>query len=340
MSWLENKLAKRRALGNLRRLPALVDFASNDYLGIAKSQALIGSTGSRLLTGNSRFAESLEEHIAAFHGYAAGTLFNCGYMANLGLISSVADRDDTIFFDAHVHASTRDGIRLSRSQSLPFRHNDLDHLENRLKRCSCPGERFLCVESVYSTDGSIAPLREIADLAQVWGVHLIIDEAHATGVLGPQGRGLVAEMNLQSQVFAQVTTFGKALGAHGAIVLGNALLRQTLINFATSFVYTTALPRHMLEAIHLSYELFPLLEKERGHIRRLAEFFGTSTPIQALSKSGNEAVLKASQELAEAGFDVRALMSPTVQRGHEMLRICLHAFNTEEQVLSLRSYYG
>lgn len=288
---IENKLQRRKKLGNLRQLhntQNLIDFASNDYLGLARSSHLaqsvlegvgkhssvlngLGSTGSRLLTGNTIYAQDLERHIALFHGYEAGLLFGCGYMANVGLISAVADSEDIIFFDAAVHASTHDGIRLSRAAAFPFRHNDLAHLESRLKNGSASQDCFICIESIYSTDGSKALLPEICLLAKKYEAHLIVDEAHAVGVCGPSGRGLVAEHNLTSQVFAQVTTFGKAMGTYGAIVLGNNLLKQALINFARPYIYTTALPLHLLAAIKCSYDLLPQLDSDTAVMKNLID---------------------------------------------------------------------
>ncbi|MBS0629405.1 MAG: 8-amino-7-oxononanoate synthase [Verrucomicrobia bacterium] len=337
---LEQRLVKRATLGNIRELrtvPDLIDFASNDYLGLArlyrKWEGNCGSTGSRLLTGNTAFAEDLEDQIAQFHGYEAGLLFNCGYMANLGLISTIGSSNSTLLFDSHIHASMRDGIRLSSAKGLPFRHNDLEHLENRLRQCN--GNCFICIESIYSTDGSIAPLPAIADLACLYEACLIVDEAHAVGVMGPQGRGLVAEHHLGSQVFAQVVTFGKALGAYGAIVLGSDTLKAALVNFATPFIYTTAPPLSILSAIKDSYNRFPMMEKERAHLRRLMNICGTKTPILGLPIGGNEKAKQASKVLQEKGFDVRPLLSPTVQRGREVLRITLHAFNKEKELYHL-----
>lgn len=352
---LEEKLEKRKKIGNLRKLklyPSLIDFCSNDYLGLARSSKLatssikelkkqtthltgIGSTGSRLLTGNSQYAQALEEKIAHFHGYKTGVLFSCGYMANLGLLS--IHSEELIIFDAKVHASTRDGIRLSRAKSFPFKHNDLEHLENRLKKCS--KNCLICIESIYST-GSKAPLIEICLLAKKYGAKLIVDEAHAVGVYGPNGRGLLAEYNLTSSVFAQVTTFGKALGTYGAIILCDPLLKQALINFATSYIYTTALPLQTLAAIKSSYDLFPTLETQRKHLQYLRQIFHKSFPnfsthIFSHIFKGNRAVKQAAQKLSSQGFDVRALLSPTVQQKEECLRICLHAFNTEDEVVTL-----
>jgi 8-amino-7-oxononanoate synthase len=356
--YLKEKLLKREREGNLRQLHLfqnLIDFSSNDYLGLASSSSLastvahelsqykpsMGSTGSRLLTGNSRYAQDLEDRVAAFHGFDAGLLFNCGYMANVGLLSTIAGSEDCIFFDAGVHASTHDGICLSQASAFPFRHNDIMHLENRLKNCQSKGDRFICIESIYSTDGSMAPLVDICRLAKAYEAHLIVDEAHAVGVCGNQGRGLVAEHNLCACVFAQIVTFGKAIGAHGAIVLGSHFLKQSLMNFATACIYTTALPMQSLVAINGSYNLFPGMEYERQHLKKLVQSYRDSMPnasethIQSIPVAGNEAAKKFSREIIEAGFDVRPLLSPTVRRGKEMLRICLHAFNTESELKTL-----
>ena len=357
----EKKISKRQQSGNLRSLhivPTLIDFSSNDYLGLARSSKLVklvseectvqlghlnglGSTGSRLLTGNSAYAENLEDRIAKFHGHEAGLLFNCGYMANVGLLSAIAGPEDTIIFDTRVHASTHDGIRLSRAKALPFRHNDLEHLENRLKNSPLQDDRFVCVESIYSTDGSCAPLVDICRLTRQYEAHLIVDEAHSIGVCGPEGRGLIAEYGLNSHIFAQVVTFGKALGTHGAIILGSNTLKQALINFANSYIYTTALPFQMLAAIKCSYDLFPKMKEERQHLSNLINFFcnshhsSSTTHIQSVPMTGNKRIKNTAQGLKKQGFDVRPLLSPTVQRGHEILRICLHAFNTENELMSL-----
>lgn len=357
----EKKLKNRKKIGNIRELQifhSFIDFSSNDYLGLARSSQLAtcvlqeynrhpdlsyrqGSTGSRLLTGNSVYAQDLEDKIAAFHGYEAGLLFSCGYMANIGLLSAIASQESVIFFDIGVHASTYDGICLSRAKAFPFRHNDLNHLEERLKNSSMQGDRFICVESVYSTDGSTVSLPQLCQIAKRYDAHIIVDEAHAVGIYGPKGQGLVAEYNLMDHIFAQVTTFGKALGSYGAIVLGNSTLKQALINFASSYIYTTALPFQVLAAIKCGYDLFPAMEGERLHLQKLIQIFRehyssySMTHIQPIPIKGNQAVKQVAQRLASLEIDVRPLMSPTVQRGHELIRICLHAFNTENELMLL-----
>lgn len=348
---LEVKLAKREENGNLRALgrpQELIDFTSNDYLGLARSEELhllamqewqklkdkghfLGSTGSRLLSGNHAYFEELETEISTFHSFEAGLLFSCGYLANLGLLSSL---EDTIIHDISVHASTYDGMRLSKARITPFRHNDMHHLEVRLKNAP-KGKIFVCVESVYSTDGSFAPLEDIVCLCNKYGALLIVDEAHAVGLFGSHGQGLTYEKNLTSHVFAQVTTFGKAPGIQGAIILGSHKLKQYLINFARPFIYTTAPSLPFLASIKVSYSLFPKMHHERKHFFSLCQ-----SPIQAFMCSGNEEAKSLAKMLKTEGMDVRPLLSPTVPKGKERLRICLHAFNTHEEVAKLKKILG
>lgn len=359
--YLEEKLLKRKRQGNLRRLqivPPLLDFSSNDYLGLAGSSLLVsmieeevareakgrspfGSTGSRLLTGNSAYAQELENRLALFHGFEAGLLFNCGYMANLGLLSATMNHEDTVYFDACIHASSHDGIRLSRAKAFPFRHNDMVHLEKRLQLSSSTGNRWICIESIYSMDGSKTPLTEVCLLAKKYDAKVIVDEAHAVGVCGPVGQGLIQNQQSFPEVFAKIVTFGKALGIHGAIVLGNHMLKQALINFSNPYIYTTALPLHALAAIKCAYALFPKLQNERKHLDHLIRIFRKNSPqasethIQSFPIKGNEEAKQIVKWLWLKGYDVRAILSPTVQRGHEILRMSLHAFNQERHLIEL-----
>ncbi len=326
-------LEKREQEGNLRALlnvENLIDFASNDYLGLAKQLATYnsaGSTGARLLTGNNREAEDLEEKIAYFHKREAALLFNCGYMANIGLLSSLAREGDTILYDTQVHASMRDGIRLSKASAYPFYHQDIDHLEKRLKNTK--GQCYVCICSVYSMSGRIAPIETMLNLCKKYDAELIVDEAHAIGVLGHQGLGL------GEQAFAQVVTFGKGLGAHGAAVLGSCVLKKYLVNFARSFIYTTALPKSVYASISQAYDLFPNMDKERAMLRCYSNYLGCASHIYFHPMPGSSRAKLLSRRLAQAGFDVRPILSPSVKRGREGLRICLHAFNTQKQVEDL-----
>ncbi len=366
--FLGKKLDERRGIDAFRqlRLPeGKVDFCSNDYLGIA-TNGLIGkalkegpgadaasprewahgSAGSRLLAGNYRLAEETEKTLAVFHGAPAGLLFNSGYDANLGVLSCVPQKGDTILYDSLSHASIRDGIRLSFARAFSFAHNDCGDLEKKMKIVG-EGRLFVVTESVFSMDGDLAPLREITALCRRYNAHLIVDEAHATGIIGPKGEGLVQELGLQDGCFARIHTFGKAVGCHGAIVLGSVLLRDYLINFSRSFIYTTALPPVSVQAIATAYRLLPQLNAERARLYRHITAFkeasiiyqrlDSPTAIQGIVVPGNEKVKRLAVRLQEDGLDVRPILYPTVPKGSERLRIVLHAFNTEEELERLIS---
>lgn len=352
--FLQKKLDERRADRSLRklRLPdGKSDFCSNDYLGIVHNRLLettteslaSGSGGSRLLAGNYAMIEEVEKHIAAFHQAEAALVFNSGYDANTGLLSSVPQKGDTVLYDHLCHASIRDGIRLSFANAFSFAHNDLDDLQK--KAASKTGTLFIVTESLFSMDGDLCPLAALVDVSKKLGAHLVIDEAHATGIIGQKGEGLVQQLQLQDAVFARMHTFGKACGCHGAVVLGSNALREYLVNFARSFVFSTALPEHSIAFVKSSYGIFPLLNDERAHLRKLVAVFQSAamryeklpsqTPIQAVIIPGNEEVRAVAENLQANGFDVRPILYPTVPRGKERLRIVLHAFNTIEEVEKL-----
>lgn len=369
--FLSASLHKREEQNALRKLAAnnhLVDFCSNDYLGFARSRELldltekelasvtakkelpnlIGSTGSRLLAGNSVYAEELEKRIAAFHNADAGLIYNSGYDANIGLFSSIGQKNTTIIYDELIHASVHDGIRMSHTTAFMFRHNDTVHLEERLKVAQ--GLVYVAVESIYSMDGDTAPLRKIAALCRKYNANLVVDEAHATGITINKGRGVVQQQQLEKDVFARIHTFGKALGCHGAVILGSTLLRNYLINFSRAFIYTTALPLKSLAAISQAYLL---LEKSNDTIQQLhsaiAHFksrlsetvkehlIESNSAIQCIIVSGNDTVKKLALALQQGGFDVRPILSPTIPKGKERLRICIHACNTHHEINTLCS---
>lgn len=366
---LLHKLEERKKQNAYRqlRLPAAgaVDFCSNDYLGIVRFGLLnnetlnnqysiinaqsTGSGGSRLLAGNYELLEQVETQIAAFHDAETALIFNSGYDANIGLLAAVPQKGDTIIYDALSHASIRDGVRLSFAQAYSFLHNDLVDLEKKL--CHASGVIYVVTESVFSMDGDICLLPEIIALCEQYNAFLIIDEAHATGVIGEQGEGLAQHLLLHKNVFARMHTFGKACGCHGAVILGNEVLKNYLINFARSFIYSTALPPHAVGCIGKSYQLFPTMIVERMHLQKLIGQFQNAsikyeklmseTPVQAVVVPGNEEVRKLAETLQQQGFDVRPIMYPTVPKGRERLRIVLHAFNTEKEVerlLNLMKY--
>ncbi len=341
-----------------------------------------GATGSRLLAGNTQFVEDLEQEIADFHGAEAGLIFNSGYDANVGLLSCLPQKNDVLFTDELIHASMIDGARLSYATRYKFKHNDVENLEDRLEwiedreqnsenkfessleteeiqdkeilivtKSPIPNPKspiFIAIESVYSMDGDLANLEAIVNLSEKYGANLIVDEAHATGVFGKNGKGLVCELGLEDKVFARVVTFGKALGCHGAIVLGSKNLRNYLINFARSFIYTTAAPMHTHESVRQAYQLLksPNFSNEKLHyliyfFKEQAkqvpdlELIESISAIQCIIISGNEKCREVATKLQNAGLDVRPIVSPTVPKGKERLRICLHEFNTEEEILKI-----
>jgi 8-amino-7-oxononanoate synthase len=351
-NFLNQKLGERSAAHALRSLHVSggqSDYYSNDYLGIVKhglieeglkgSHYSHGSTGSRLLTGNYSMIEEVESEIAKFHDAPAALIFNSGYDANFGLLACIAQRGDLIYYDKLSHASIRDGIRQSFSDSFSFFHNDLNDLEKKFKARSTSAGRncFVVTESVFSMDGDIAPLSDMADLCERYGAHLIVDEAHATGFIGEKGMGTVQHLGLERRCFARIHTFGKALGCHGAVILGSHLLRDFLINFCRPFIYSTAMPPASVAAIRMAYKIFPNMNQERATLKSLISLFGhqgfnkSDTPIQCYKIPGNGQVKRASELLLRNNLDVRPILYPTIPLGEERLRITLHSFNTVEE---------
>ena len=357
-NFLHKKLLERsekHALRVLRTGGSGADYFSNDYLGIVNKgliEAFLpgneyahGSTGSRLLAGNYALIEETEKEIAAFHDAGAALIFNSGYDANFGLLASIAQKGDMIVYDKLVHASIRDGIRQSFAQSFSFAHNDLADLEQKLKTrpASNNSQCFVVTESVFSMDGDRAPLVEIAALCENYGGHFIVDEAHATGVIGNRGEGSVQDLGLQHRCFARIHTFGKALGCHGAVILGSPSLREYLINFCRPFIYSTAIPPASVAAIRASYKIFPGLTAERELLKKLIDLFHhpgfkkSDTPVQCFILPGNEQVKAVSRQLQENKLDARPILYPTVPLGQERLRITLHSYNTIEETERLIS---
>lgn len=350
--FLAAKLEERKASAAFRQLrltEGLVDFCSNDYLGLARKGFVgtnhhHGSTGSRLLTGNSIAAVELEAFLADFHLAEAALLFNSGYDANLGLLSAVPQKADLILYDKLSHASIRDGIRLGFASALAFQHNDPADLEKKLQQFPA-ANRFVVTESVFSMDGDQAPLAEISGISKRYAAHLIVDEAHAIGVIGANGEGLVQSLGLEQDCFARVYTYGKAGGAHGAAIVGSTLLKDYLLNFARPLIFTTAIPPSAIQAIRFAYAGFLQTQAERYLLKKRIETFraaalpfkklDSASPIQGLIIPGNQRVRELSKYLQEKGFDVRPILYPTVPKGAERLRIVLHAFNTDAELNGL-----
>ena len=367
---LQQKLQQREEQNALRQLPIandLIDFASNDYIGFAKNETIFhethqmlldknikvnGATGSRLLSGNHELYNEAEDYIAKFHYAETALIFNSGYDANIGFFSVVPQRNDIILFDELCHASIRDGIQMSNAKAYKFQHNDLEELEKVITKFQPttdnrqPTTVYIVTESVFSMDGDSPNMEELTKLSEKYNAYLVVDEAHALGVFGEQGEGLVQNLGLQDKVFARIVTFGKGLGCHGAAVLGSHKLKSYLVNFARSFVYTTGLSPHSVATILQSYKQ---LKKEKEAIEKLKSniiFFNQEKmrlglkPIFVYSKSaiqcaiipGNEKVKNIASQIQQKDFDVRPILSPTVPEGQERLRFCLHSYNSEKEI--------
>ncbi|RDW71538.1 hypothetical protein BP6252_08101 [Coleophoma cylindrospora] len=385
---LQGSLARRQERSSLRKLTIAprqsVDFSSNDFLSLSTSSELkseylrnlaqceefrLGSGGSRLLDGNSIYAEELERDLAAFHHAPSGLLFNSGFDANSGFFSCVPLPGDVVFHDEFIHASVHEGMRLSRAGCcISFKHNSVEDLQHQLlillKKDALieKGERnvFIAIESLYSMDGDLAPIRDIVEvvgrLLPHGNGHIVVDEAHSTGVYGPQGRGIVCSLGLEDKIFARLHTFGKALASQGAIILCSEVTRQFLINYARPMIYTTfisfpalvaiktttsfmmrggtvALSNHLWALVEHLYDQLKILDTtmaahaySRGLLRIPREC--PQSPIFSVLTNEPRALANACQN---AGFVVRAIVPPTVPHGGERVRICLHAGNTKEE---------
>ena len=361
---LHNKLEERKANHAFRQLGQnndLVDFSSNDYLGFSKSEAIFnsshqylldsgvitnGATGSRLLSGNHQLYTQVEQELSHMHKSDGVLICNSGYDANIGLLSSVAQRGDVILYDELIHASLRDGIQMSHAKSYKFKHNNLQDLDNQCEihrnKISEDASIYIVTESVFSMDGDSPDLQALSEFSSRTNTYLIIDEAHAVGVFN---LGLVQNLGLEKAVFARIITFGKALGCHGAAILGSADLKDYLINFSRSFIYTTALPPHSLATISTAYkalnhseareQLQANIEHFKNEIRKngLSEMFiQSASAIHCGIISGNKQVKQISKHLQSKGFDVKPILSPTVPKGKERLRFCLHSYNSKAEI--------
>ena len=348
---LQQELAALESQSQLRKLELItgVNLSSNDYLGLSNDprikQALqthlreldqIASTGSRLLSGNCALWEQTESELAEFVGSEAALFFGSGYAANVGLLSAVLRPDDIVFSDSSNHASLIDGIRLSRARRIIVPHLDLNFLEDALResegdRC----ERFIVMESVFSMEGDRAPLHDLAGLADRYGASLIVDEAHATGVFGPQGRGLVAEAGRFPSLLATVHTCGKALAAAGAFVACSETLKQYLVNRARTFIFSTALPPFLTAQVRAALRVVVQADAERERLTRLADYLRrrlrdagfdvgpSDSQIVPVILGSNDCALNFAHELARAGFAAKAIRPPTVPPGTARLRISL-----------------
>lgn len=364
---LQKKLQEREENNSVRKLPLrndLVDFSSNDYLGLSRDENVFqrtheyllelnmqqnGATGSRLISGNHSLYKQVETFLSEFHDSESALIFNSGYDANVGFFSSVPQRSDVILFDELAHASIRDGIQMSNAKSYKFKHNDLQDLEDLLKRNQEKSDTiYIVTESVFSMDGDSPDLKQLVSLSKKYQALVIIDEAHAVGVFGENGVGLARDLDLE--VFARIITFGKALGCHGAAVLGSNDLKKYLVNFARSFIYTTGLPPHSLATILLSYQEMihsqkqealrsniEVFNKEVSKLGLSKRFISSNSAIHCCMISGNSEVKSIAKDLQDQGFDVKPILSPTVPKEYERIRFCLHSYNSTEEIIDVLS---
>lgn len=349
---------EENALRNLDKPSKLIDFSSNDYIGFSKNETIFkntynylknynisqnGATGSRLLSGNHELYTIVEKQLCEIYNSEATLIFNSGYNANLGFFSCVPQKGDYIFYDEYSHASIRDGISMSHAKAYKFKHNNLNDLKAKLLRIkpSDNNEIYIVTESVFSMDGDTPDLKLLSKISQTHSAHLIIDEAHAIGILGEKALGLTQHIN----PFAKIITFGKAMGCHGAAILCSISLKEFLINFSRPFIYTTAMPPHSLATI-LSASTILLKAKEietlkrnitffKSEIKRLnlkSKFIESESAIHCCIISGNKNVKLVAKALQEKNYNVKPILSPTVKKGEERLRFCIHSYNTQEEI--------
>ena len=376
---LAAKLQTRKQNNAVRQLPSnnnLVDFASNDYIGLSKSKAVFdathrfltdnkiqqnGATGSRLLSGNHDLYAITEQFIAQFHQSESALIFNSGYDANVGFFGCVPQKNDFILYDELCHASIRDGILMGYAKSYKFKHNEGADLERLIALCQEKtneknnlSEIYIVTESVFSMDGDTPNLTELVAISKKYNCLLVIDEAHALGIFSKNGAGLLQELNLTNGVFARIVTFGKGLGCHGAAILGSQDLKDYLVNFARSFIYTTGLSPHSVATILMAYQH---LETDSDGIQKLQHnilyfnqqknllslkplFVRSKSAIQSAIVPGNDKVKTIATQLQKNGFDVKAILAPTVPNGQERLRFCLHSYNSEKEISEVLQLLG
>jgi len=325
----------------------IYNFCSNDYLDLARSstgkQAISewtdtygqGATASRLVCGNLPYHDETETRLANFKAYPSALLFGSGYLANIGVITALVEKGDAVFADRLSHACILDGMRLSGARLGRFHHNNVDHLDRQLKRSTDARRKLVITESLFSMDGDLAPLEDLAEVCERHEAMLLVDEAHATGVLGPQGRGLISKLGLQDKVTISMGTMSKALGSYGGFVCCSPLMRDYLVNHARPFIYSTALPPTVLapvisalDFLESNTEAPSLLMAKSNALRERLEHAGINTgesesPIIPLM-TGDEAIaLAIDARLQEQHILCAAIRPPTVPAGTSRLRLTL-----------------
>ncbi|GAA92663.1 aminotransferase class I and II [Aspergillus luchuensis IFO 4308] len=379
---LEEELDVRRAqhgciMLHTKEQTSMVDFSSTDILGLSTSGSVrkgyldelakhpdfkLSSHGSRLTDGNSKYLEDVERELAAFHGAEAGLIVNTGSLGNAAIFSVIPRPGDAIVYDELIHASVHDGMKDSLAlYRKAFRHNDSESLYDALVAVqeSQPQIRngtrsvLVAVESVYSMDGDICPLQELIETAKEvfpeGNVQFVIDEAHSTGVIGPNGAGLVSALGLESEVAIRLHTFGKALAATGAVILCNETVRTMLINYARSIMFSVAPSFPMLASIRATYQLLRSGETQgaQNRVHEIVKFFletMTSDPIWNVQPVLTQIIQLRTRtkhnfylafHLQRAGFSVFPISYPVVPKGTERVRIIFHASNTDAEVKAL-----
>lgn len=333
-----------------------LNFCSNDYLGLANHPELkksfkqaadrygVGSGSAHLINGHSHEHHALEEELAAFTGRQRALLFSTGYMANLGVVTTLLGRSDTLFADRLNHASLIDAGILSRARTQRYAHNDMTALAEKLAQCD-KGEKLILSDSVFSMDGDLAAVADMARLAQTHAALLMIDDAHGFGVLGKTGAGSLEQAGLDAvAVPILMGTLGKALGTFGAFVAGDELLIEALINHARSYIYTTALPPAVAAATRTSLRLLQTESWRREKLASLVEYWKqgamqlqlplmeSDTAIQPLLLGSSEKAVRISRQLDEQGFLISAIRPPTVAKGQARLRITFCADHEQAHI--------
>jgi 8-amino-7-oxononanoate synthase len=334
----------------------VINFSSNNYLGIANHSALAsaakeaidrygcGSGASRLISGNMTLHEELENQLAEFKGTEAALVFNSGFQANTGILSTLAGEGDAILSDELNHASIIDGCRLSRAKTIVYVHCDLGQLEEALKQAGSCRRKLIVTETIFSMDGDEAPLTGIVELAEKYDAAVMVDEAHATGIFGPGGAGVVSKLGLVDRVLVQMGTLGKALGGFGAYVAGSQALRDLLINRCRSFIFTTSLPPAIMAMAMAAIDLVEG-EPERREalwnncrllsdgLKKMGFSLGEiQSPILPLIIGDADKCMQFSEQLLERGVFAQGIRPPTVPPGTSRLRITLMATHTREHI--------
>lgn len=331
-------------------------FSSNNYLGLATDSRLkkkategiskygTGAGGSRLTTGNFDIHEQLESEIADFKKTEAAIVFSSGYLANVGVISSVMKTGDTIFSDAWNHASIIDGCRLSKAKTIVYEHADMADLERKLRQSYGDGKKLIVTDGVFSMDGDIAPLPKIVELAKEYKAYIMIDDAHATGVLGKGGRGTADYFGLKEEIDFTVGTLSKAIGAEGGFVSTSSIAKNYLLNNARSFIFQTALSPSAIEAAREGISIIQNEPERRKQLLKNAQYLRLKleesgfvikegeTPIISLIIGGSHEAMQFSAKLMDEGVFIPAIRPPTVPKGSSRLRITVMATHTIEQL--------